>query len=71
MPIIKRCGDCGADITADPLTHDCPARRARIARLAAADRYRRRFLACVVLLVGILAGVAAGLVMIWKWRLYE
>jgi len=66
MPIIKRCGDCGIIITDYPLAHDCPERRARNARLAE-DRYRRRFLACMALLVGALLGI----VMIWKWMLYE
>lgn len=55
------CNDCEADITADPLTHDCNERRARHARLAQAQRHRRRFLLAAFLLLTI-AGIVAGII---------
>lgn len=68
--LIKRCNDCGADITADPLTHDCPQRRARKAEAAAREAaFIRRFrlIALLIALVGLLLWGAMGYGL-WKTR---
>lgn len=69
MNLIKRCNDCEADITAEPLTYDCPERRARLADVTARDaEFIRRFRRVALLIA--LAGIAAWALMIYAvWRM--
>lgn len=70
MNLIKKyCNDCKADITADPLTHDCPQRRVRLADVTARDaEFIRRFRRVALLIA--LAGIAVWALMIYAaWRM--
>jgi hypothetical protein len=68
MPITKRCGDCGADITSDLLTHDCPQRRARLVEATAREAAFIRRVRLILLLIAIAGLLLWGAIGYGLWK---